>query len=254
MTSRARRGLEAFLTRKAVPTTEHLGEVALPDGTPLPLRIRRHPTARRMTLRLSPDGNEARATIPRWAPFKEAEVFARTRAEWLQSQRTALPRHAPVGPGTIIAWRGQPLQVEWHTKLPRRPAIVGEILQVGGPQDGITSRIRRWLEAEALDLSRADLTHFCANAAQPVPDIRLSRAQRRWGSCTSDGTVRINWRLVMAPDLVRRSVVAHEVAHLVHFDHSPAFHALLARIFDDDLHAANRWLKQHGRTLYAPFG
>ena len=38
---------------------------------------------------------------------------------------------------------------------------------------------------------------------------------------------RINWRLVMAPDPVRRSVVAHEVAHLVHFDHSPAFHALL---------------------------
>jgi hypothetical protein len=53
---------------------------------------------------------------------------------------------------------------------------------------------------------------------------------------------------------VRRSVVAHEVAHLVHFDHSPAFHALLDRLFEDDIEDANRWLSRHGRELYAAFG
>jgi len=49
-------------------------------------------------------------------------------------------------------------------------------------------------------------------------------------------------------------VVAHEVAHLVHFDHSPAFYALLARIFDGEIASADRWLKAHGRGLYAAFG
>jgi hypothetical protein len=58
----------------------------------------------------------------------------------------------------------------------------------------------------------------------------------------------------MAPDAVRRSVVAHEVAHLVHFDHSPRFHAFLERIFEGDIDAANRWLKAHGRGLYAILG
>ena len=58
----------------------------------------------------------------------------------------------------------------------------------------------------------------------------------------------------MAPDAVRRSVVAHEVAHLIHFDHSPRFHALLGELFEGDLPAANAWLKQHGRGLYQPFG
>ncbi|MEC7398577.1 MAG: M48 family metallopeptidase, partial [Pseudomonadota bacterium] len=87
-----------------------------------------------------------------------------------------------------------------------------------------------------------------------APPLRLSRAQRRWGSCSSSGTVRINWRLVQAPDAVRRSVVAHEVAHLVHFDHSPAFHALLAELYEGDQHEADAWLKTKGRTLYADFG
>ena len=58
----------------------------------------------------------------------------------------------------------------------------------------------------------------------------------------------------MAPDEVRRSVIAHEVAHLVHFDHSPAFHALLARLFGAGLPAADRWLKREGRSLYGYFG
>ena len=58
----------------------------------------------------------------------------------------------------------------------------------------------------------------------------------------------------MAPDHVRRSVVAHEVAHLVHFDHSPAFHALLGELYEGDLRQADHWLKREGRRLYAAFG
>ena len=64
----------------------------------------------------------------------------------------------------------------------------------------------------------------------------------------------MNWRLIMAADAVRRSVVAHEVAHLIHFDHSPAFHALLAELFEGDIEHANRWLKADRRRLYSYFG
>jgi predicted metal-dependent hydrolase len=49
-------------------------------------------------------------------------------------------------------------------------------------------------------------------------------------------------------------VVAHEVAHLVHFDHSPAFHALLGEIYEADIRIADQWLREHGRGLYASFG
>ena len=58
----------------------------------------------------------------------------------------------------------------------------------------------------------------------------------------------------MAPDAVRRSVVAHEVAHILHFDHSPRFHAALAALYEGDIRVADTWLRQHGRTLYTRFG
>ncbi len=253
MSDRARRGLENFLSRRARPPRELREELALPDG-PLPLLVRPHNTARRMTLRLSPDWREARVTVPLGVPLREGALFARSRADWLMHQRAAAPQIAPLAHGDSLPFRGSDLRIEWSATAGRRPVISEDRLLLGGPPDGLPRRVQRWLEAEALALCREDLRGYCSAADVSVPDLRLSRATRRWGSCSTSGTVRINWRLVMAPDDVRRSVVAHEVAHLVHFDHSPAFHALLARLYGPGLPAADRWLKREGRSLYRHFG
>ncbi|HEU4650295.1 MAG TPA: YgjP-like metallopeptidase domain-containing protein [Croceibacterium sp.] len=227
-------------------------------GRELPLAIRRHPRATRLTMRLAPDGSEVRITLPRWGRTLDALVFARNRLEWLEGQLAAVPRAAPPAPGGTVLFRGGTLMIAWDSRLARKPALAEGALRLGGPAETVPSRIRRWLEGEAVRLMAADLAHYCALAGRPVPELRLSRAQRRWGSCSGprDGAhcIRLNWRLVQAPDEVRRSVVAHEVAHLVHFDHSPAFRALLAGLYEGDLAAADAWLRREGRGLYATFG
>ena len=223
-------------------------------GREVPLAIRRHARATRLTMRLAPDGSEVRITLPKWGRTADALVFAHKRIEWLEGQLAAVPRAAPPAPGGTVLYRGEPVTIEWEPRLPRKPAVVEDRLRMGGPEETVTRRVHRWLEAEALRLLGEDLAHYCARAGVAEPQLRLSRAGRRWGSCSGAGCIRINWRLVQAPDAVRRSVVAHEVAHLVHFDHSPAFRALLAELFEDDLKAADAWLRQHGRGLYAPFG
>jgi predicted metal-dependent hydrolase len=223
-------------------------------GRELPLAIRRHPRATRLTMRLAPDGSEVRITLPRWGRTLDALVFVRNRTEWLERQLAAVPAATPPAPGGTLLYRGRQLEIAWDAKLPRRPVLVDEALRLGGPPETLPARLRRWLEAEALRLLAEDLVHYCALAGRPVPELRLSRAQRRWGSCSGKGCIRLNWRLVQAPDAVRRSVVAHEVAHLVHFDHSPAFRALLGTLFEGDLAAADRWLRLEGRGLYAAFG
>lgn len=228
-------------------------EVELADRT-LPIVLRRLRHARRLTLRLAPDGSEVRITLPEWAESREAIAFVHARKAWLEDQLARLPQRAAPEPGGEVRYRGQALRLAWEPRAPRRPVVEGEALRIGGPQAGLEGRIRRWLEAEALRLSEADMHDYCAAAGlDPVP-VGLTRAQRRWGSCSDKRRIRINWRLVQAPDFVRRSVVAHEVAHLVHFDHSPAFHGLLARIYEADIRTADRWLKEHGRGLYASFG
>lgn len=223
-------------------------------GKLVPIALRRHPTAKRLTLRLAPDGSEVRITLPKWARGAEAIAFAHARREWLAAQHAKVPRREVPGPGSDILFRGEKITVEWEEKASRRPALRERTVRLGGPKAGLEKRLQRWLEREALALFETDMHDYTAAAGlQPVP-VALSRAQRRWGSCSDKTRIRLNWRLVQAPDFVRRSVVAHEVAHLVHFDHSPAFHALLADIYEGDIKRADRWLKDKGRGLYAAFG
>jgi predicted metal-dependent hydrolase len=236
--------------RRAPPERRSL----IVGGHELPVAIRTLRTARRMTLRIAPDGSEARITMPPWGRSGEALAFARERSDWLALQLAAVAPRAAPGVGDVLAYRGERLTIDWHAKAPRRPVLDDGAVLLGGPRESLERRLQRWLEAEALRLFAQDIADFSAAASVPPPRVMLSRARRRWGSCTSGGVVRLNWRLVMAPDFVRRSVVAHEIAHLVHFDHSPGFHAFLSAIYDGDLPAANRWLKREGRALYAAFG
>lgn len=223
-------------------------------GASVPIALRRHNTAKRLTLRLAPDGSEVRITLPRWARSDEAIAFAHSRHEWLEQQYARIPQRSAPGPGDTISYRGVDLRINWDKTAPRKPELRGDTLRIGGPKAGLERRLTKWLEHEALSLFETDMAEYTAAAAlSPVP-VSLSRAQRRWGSCSEMARIRVNWRLVQAPDFVRRSVVAHEVAHLVHFDHSSAFYSLLSEIYEGDLKAADAWLKEKGRTLYASLG
>ncbi len=236
---------------KRDPRAEPVVEIG---GRKLPIVVRRLAQARRMTLRLAPDGTEVRVSIPRWGRTAEALAFAHSRGDWLASQLASFPIKRPPAPGEMIAYRGQNLEIAHDPAAPRKVILAGDTLRLGGPADSLAARLRRWLENEARARLAEDLAFYSARAGLSAPTLALSNARRRWGSCARDGAIRINWRLIMAPDLVRRSVVAHEIAHLVHFDHSPRFHAFLADIYEGEVADADRWLKAHGRKLYAGFG
>jgi len=250
-------GLPDFLRRPFGKSAERGADVPPVieiGGQQIPIIIRRLAQSRRMVMRLAPDGSEIRISMPRWGRTAEALAFAKSRAIWLETQ---LARHiapAPLGDGASLPLRGTVLRVDHVVSAPRRPAVMEGTLRLGGPVEGLDTRIRRWLQAEAKALFAADLAFYCARAKVALPTLALTNARSRWGSCSGKGIIRLNWRLIMAPDAVRRSVVAHEVAHLLHFDHSPRFHACLEKLFEGDIDEANRWLKRHGRGLYGILG
>ncbi|TCD04079.1 DUF45 domain-containing protein [Erythrobacteraceae bacterium CFH 75059] len=233
---------------RAVRQAEPLAvEVA---GRLLPLTLRRHARARRMILRLGPDGACVQVTLPPGAAAAEALAFARSRADWLARQSLATPGVCdPVARGWILL-HGTRTPVDWSAGRPRQPVLADGALRLGGPRAHAADRVRRWLMETALRIMTGDAAHFCRKRSLAAAPVRLSRARRRWGSCAADGTIRLNWRLVQAPPAVRRAVVAHEVAHLLHFDHSPAFRACLDSLFEGSVADANAWLQAHGRSLF----
>mgnify|MGYP000450805665 CR=1 FL=1 len=124
----------------------------------------------------------------------------------------------------------------------------GVLLRVGGPADHVNRRVTEWLKSQARDRLIRLAPPLAAQIGRQVGQIRVADPRTRWGSCSGRGTLSFNWRLVLAPEHVFDYVCAHEVAHLKHMDHSPAFWAVVARLHDDPSRA-QAWLKDNGRAL-----
>lgn len=220
------------------------------DGKFYPIKIRHSAKARSISLSADPLKGEVRVSLPRHGNVREALHFTQSKSEWLVDRFNEMPAPKPIENGKTIPFLGEDRRVSWSTAFSRKPEISGEEIRVGGPENRISKRVMDWMKTQAREIFADDLSDYCAKAECKTPKLSIGDARRRWGSCSGKGSIRINWRLVMAPPMVRRSVIAHEVAHLRHMNHSSAFYDHLDSIFEDDRKAADRWLKAHGNSLY----
>lgn len=210
----------------------------------------RHPRARRAKLSLDPASGRVRLVIPARASAKAALAWAATQGEWLERQRAALPAARPFVPGAAVPFDDAALTIVWDDSASRRVARIDDRLVTGGPVETVGRRVEAWLRREALRLLSEDTARYAALAGVKVVKVAIGDARGRWGSCASSGTIRYNWRLALAPSAVRRATAAHEVAHRVYMNHSPAFHALVATLYGRDPAVERNWLRRHGAALH----
>jgi predicted metal-dependent hydrolase len=217
-------------------------------GAKLILRV--SPRARRMRLHVDPRTRSVILTMPRRMSQRRALAWAAGHGAWVEQALAAIPEPISLAPGANVPLYGLPHQLDWDPARPRRIERGEGRLVAGGPEDGLERRLLRWLKAHALDLLGRETREYCVKAGVMASRIGIGDPVSRWGSCSGTGTVRYSWRLILAPDFVRRATVAHEVAHLVHLNHGPDFHALVARLFEADPKPARAWLKRHGAALH----
>jgi predicted metal-dependent hydrolase len=87
----------------------------------------------------------------------------------------------------------------------------------------IAHKVRQWYRQEALNDFPRRVELLAAKLGMPMPQVGLSNARTRWGSCSSNRSIRLNWRLIQAPPHIIHYVAAHEIAHLKEMNHSPEF-------------------------------
>ena len=214
------------------------------------LEVVRHPRARRARLSVDPASGRVRLTLPPRAPVKAALRWAAGQQAWIDAQRARLPEPRPFAPGVTIPIGGAPVAVDWDAERPREITLDGDRLLCGGPLEGLSRRIELWLRREALRVLTLETAEHAARAGVTVTTVSIGDPRGRWGSCASSGAIRYSWRLILAPAFVRRSTVAHEVAHRVHMNHGPYFHALAADLDDGDPEQSRAWLRAHGAALH----
>lgn len=225
------------------------------DGRPVRLSV--NPRARRISIRIDGRVGEAVLVAPSERQLAQAVAFARTRAGWIAERLTARPERAALSPGATVPVFGRPARLvstggAGAARLTEDAD--GPVIASGGEGEAFARRVENLLKRTARDaLTARTEVHRAALGQKPVR-VSIGDPKSRWGSCSPHRrTIRYSWRVVMAPPEVIDYLAAHEVAHLVHADHSPAYWSVVERLVGDH-RPYRKWLREHGPALHAVGG
>ncbi|MBI1905965.1 MAG: M48 family metallopeptidase [Rhodocyclales bacterium] len=206
------------------------------EGRDISYLLRR---SQRRTLALQIDARGVRVAVPGKARVEEVERFINVHARWLldklalRAQQADRPVLALVD-GAMIPLLGQGCRLRLGDHGRGTQWRVGDDgvdeLHIGAATDPAAAVVRA-LRQRALSWLGARVVDYCGRLGVAVPPVRLSSARTRWGSCSSVSGIRLHWRLVHMSPVVVDYVVAHEVAHLVHMNHSPGFWAVVESLY-----------------------
>jgi len=247
------------LTQKHAPRTSDVSFIDISHaGSTRRIFLKRVATARRFTLRVRAATRDVVLTMPPRSSLASARSFAERHAAWIGARLDRLPAPKHFGAGEAVPLRGV-----LH-KIVHRPATRGTVwverpankdtldamplLCVSGDAPHLARRVHDFLVREAKhDIEAAVMRHSAKIGVSPRK-ITLRDTTSRWGSCSSSGSLNFSWRLIMAPGFVLNYLAAHEVAHLIHMDHSPPFWKIAAKL-SPDVDRAEAWLKANGTSL-----
>lgn len=219
------------------------------DGRTLPVTVRRSALASRMSLRLDGMRDAVVLVLPQGVALAEGLRFAAAQREWIARRLAALPPRIPFAPDAAIPVLGEPHRIRHRPEARRGVWSEDGLLNVSGGAEHLPRRVRDWLRERARRELSARVHPLAAQLGQRVAGVVVRDQKSRWGSCTTDGRLAFSWRLVLAPEAVLHYVAAHEVAHLVEMNHSPAFWRVVRRLMPE-MAAPRHWLKLNGQALH----
>jgi predicted metal-dependent hydrolase len=224
-------------------------EAALEASLPVPIEVRPLRSARGLRLRLDETRGVLKLTCPSRMSRRQALTWALDQRDWIEAQIARVQPGEPFEDGAFIPLEGEKVRIAWHRDAPRAPVLDAGELRLGGLQSSISRRVETFLKRRALETMSREVAEYALKADVTAASVTVGDAASRWGSCSSQGKIRLSWRLILAPPEVRRYVVAHEVAHLVHLDHGAKFKALEAGLFGPGLAQAKSDLRRIGPRL-----
>ena len=202
-------------------------------------QVRRSRRALRPSVRVFRDG-AVEIVVPERLAVQQIENFVARHRGWIERHRCAPPADLTFPPARLEL---RALGETWHCRSAARPenasADTGPVvrahaeggileLQVAAGMDTVRDALLDWLEERAGTTLEPRLQALAAELAVSYRRVQIRRQRTRWGSCSVRGTISLNFCLLFHRPAVVRYLLAHELAHLTHMNHTPRFWGLVA--------------------------
>ncbi|MEQ8405067.1 MAG: SprT family zinc-dependent metalloprotease [Oceanicaulis sp.] len=193
-------------------------------------------------------------TLPSSLGLHHAERAAREKQGWIldrleRAAARARPKLRGLD-GETIGWLGGELKLAVTAHQKARTVVergagrlevrIDARLEPEMADATVRRALHRWRKEEALALMTPKLEHYADRLGAKRPRVFVREQAARWGSCSADGSIRMNARLIHFDEALIDYVCAHEACHLLVMDHSPRFHALMDTLMPDHKHLRRR--------------
>ena len=200
---------------------------------------------------------------PARTPLRDLAELVHKRAAWILSRATEdilSPTPRQYTDGDTLLYLGNQVPIVTSATTARRFTVdlqdgvfriaVPDDLSVDQRPEKSRAALERWYRQEAKRLLPEVVARWQGRVGRKKPSFVQVRSQRRrWGSCSSDGSIRLNWRIIMAEPALIDYVVVHELAHLAVMDHSPRYWKRVERALPD-YRARRKRLNEVGLHLW----
>jgi predicted metal-dependent hydrolase len=207
--------------------------------------------AKRLALRLNHKEGKIHLIIPNRCPIEKALGFAWEHEQWILKTLKGLPDPIYFEDGVNLPILGHDKILDIYscdtlkkTSINLKNNIISVKTNKKDPSTRLIRYFKKLAKTEFLTLASAKADQI----NKPIKSIHIKDTSSRWGSCTHDGKISLSWRLIFAPIEASDYVIAHEVAHLVHMNHSKRFWQLCTEL-STDFSTGKQWIKTHGQSL-----
>ena len=209
------------------------------EGVSINVSIHRLRRSRRLTLRVN-DKAEVVVRMPLRCSVREALEFVERSAPWLLTQlksaQCRLSARSSLTDGDSVPLLDEQLCLRLHTASRTTIKRAGDELHVHNAshqRDNLAILLEGWYRHQAKVYMGGRLTEFGAHFGLSAKSLSIRNQKTLWGSCSAKGAITMNWRLMLAPAAIVDYVLAHELCHVRHLNHSVQFWSLVEQIIPD---------------------
>ena len=183
-------------------------------------------------------------TCPRFCPKMMAIRFAKSQIPWIRAHVQYGPKEKVFKPDEKISIVG----TEYCLKQGKRTEVKDGVLFISGEEAFFHRRVCSYAQKMLLPYLQNSIYKLTKKLGIKNGRITLRNTSSRWGSCSSTHNLSFCWKIAFAPKEVIDYLIAHEVAHLVHMNHSRRFWDQVDALTNQRVFA-EKWLKKNGHSL-----
>lgn len=221
---------------------------------PLPYRLVR---SRRRSVAIHVHDGEVEVRAPMRTPVYWIEAFVHSKQDWIHQRLAAEQQRAAealrIAHGERLPFLGEPRELQFVTAARNEVLLDNDTLVIQGRAlDEVRAQklLKAWLTEQARHflVPRTTALAQSLGVGHKLKEVHFRHTRSKWGHCTTRGVVQFNPAIMMTPEPVVNYLVAHEVCHLLHMNHSAAYWEKVASVCPD--HAEQRrWLRSNEHRL-----